>query len=286
MDWLDVVFEAQAEHAAGVLFQPTAGRPAAFELAPEADDIDPVDEAEHDEVDDALLVDDHDGWSHDEWNDGWSCDERNDGWSSVGWHEGCEQTYDNSASSFSLGGSDIGATSYPKRFEWVKMNLDTGAAVNTFPLNFGPDGAGDGRFHRTASGEWILDGGAWQFQGYDENGLLRSLNGRLTGAHKVLCSAADIECKEQQDFFVGHDGGYMIPIHSQIGQEMRVHFEKLLSEYGRNELIPVYFESDTPNFYLNREVKSEETHSVRDAEQCFGKESQQSGNEHGRAVRL
>ena len=26
----------------------------------------------------------------------------------------------------------------------VKMNLDTGAAVNTFPLNFGPDGAGDG----------------------------------------------------------------------------------------------------------------------------------------------
>ena len=41
--------------------------------------------------------------------------------------------------------------SSPKRFEWVKMSLDTGAAVNTFPLNFGPDGAGDGRFYRTAS---------------------------------------------------------------------------------------------------------------------------------------
>ena len=26
-----------------------------------------------------------------------------------------------------------------------------------------------------ASGKWIPDGGAWQFQGYDENGLLRSL---------------------------------------------------------------------------------------------------------------
>ena len=59
------------------------------------------------------------------------------------------------------------------------MNLDTGAAVNAFPLNFGPEGAGDGRFYRTASGDWIPDGGAWQFQGYDENGLLRSLNGRL-----------------------------------------------------------------------------------------------------------
>ena len=67
------------------------------------------------------------------------------------------------------------------------MNLDMGAALNTCPLNFGPEGAGDGRFFRTASGEWIPDGGAWQFQEYDENGLLRSLNGRLIGAHKVLC---------------------------------------------------------------------------------------------------
>ena len=81
----------------------------------------------------------HDGWSLDEWNDGWSFDEWNDDWSSVGWHEGWEQTYDTSASSFSLGGLDLGATSSPKRFEWVKMNLDTGAAVNTFPLNFGPE---------------------------------------------------------------------------------------------------------------------------------------------------
>ena len=62
----------------------------------------------------------------------------------------------NSASSFSLGSLDFGAMSSPKRFEWVKMNLDTGAAVNTLPLNLGPGGAGDGRFYRTASGEWIL----------------------------------------------------------------------------------------------------------------------------------
>ena len=87
---------------------------------------------------------------------------------------------------------DVSATSSPKWFECVKMNLDTGAAVNTFPLNFGPDGAGDGRFYRPASGVWILDGGAWQFQGYDENGLLRSLNGRLIVVHKVRCSAAEI----------------------------------------------------------------------------------------------
>ena len=97
-----------------------------------------------------------------------------------------EQMCDTSASSVSLGRLDVSATSCPKRFEWVKMNLDTGAAVNTFPLNFGAEGTGDGRSHRTAIGEWIPDGGAWQLQGYDENGLLRSLNGRLTGVHKVF----------------------------------------------------------------------------------------------------
>ena len=151
----------------------------------------------------------HDGWSHDEWNDDWS---------SVGWHEGWEQTYDTSASSFSLGSLDLCAMSCPKRFGCVKMNVDTGAAVNTFPLNFGADGPGDGRFCRTASGEWIPDAGSLQFQGYDENGSLRSLNGRLIGVHKVLCSSAEIACKERQDFYLGHDGGDMIPIHSKIGQ--------------------------------------------------------------------
>ena len=74
----------------------------------------------------------NDGWNGDEWNYGWSNDEWNDDWSSVGWHEGWEQTYDTSASSLSLGGLDVSATSCPKPFEWVKMNLDTGAAVNTF----------------------------------------------------------------------------------------------------------------------------------------------------------
>ena len=76
----------------------------------------------------------NEGVNGDEWNDGSSFDAWNDDWSSVGWHEGWEQTYDTSASSFSLGGLDDSATSSPKRFEWEKMYLDTGAAVNKFPL--------------------------------------------------------------------------------------------------------------------------------------------------------
>ena len=83
-------------------------------------------------------------------NDGWSYDEWNDDWSFVGWNEVWEHSYDTSANSFSLGGLDLGATCSPKRFERVKMNLDTGAAVNTFPSSFGPERAGDRIFHQSA----------------------------------------------------------------------------------------------------------------------------------------
>ena len=103
-------------------------------------------------------------------DDGWSCDDRNDDRNSLGWHECCEQTFDNSANSISLGGFHLGARSSPKRVEWVKMNLVSGAAVNTGPLNFGPDGAGDGRFFWTVVTMKTTCADLW--------------NGRLTGVQK------------------------------------------------------------------------------------------------------
>ena len=58
-----------------------------------------------------------------------------------------------------------------------------------------------------------------------ENGLCRSLTGRLTGLHKVLCSAGELVCKRHQDFFVGSDGGVAIPVHSKIGKDMKRNFD-------------------------------------------------------------
>ena len=78
------------------------------------------------------------------------------------------------------------------------MNLDTGAAVNTFTLNLHPEVAGDGRFHQTVSDELILVGGAWQCQGYNENGLLGSLNGRLTWSAQSFVQKS--RAKEEIDF--------------------------------------------------------------------------------------
>ena len=50
---------------------------------------------------------------------------------------------------------------------------------------------------------------------------------------------------------------------------MRMHFENLLDEHGKNEISLVCLEHDTSNFYLNREVKSEETYNVRATDQHF-----------------
>ena len=71
-----------------------------------------------------------------------------------------------------------------------------------FPTELGNDGAGDGRFYKKASGECFLDGGAWQFQGYDENGRSRSFNGRLSGVHKGLCRAGEIALIGHQHFYL------------------------------------------------------------------------------------
>ena len=112
-------------------------------------------------------------------------------------------------------------------------------------MNFGPDGAGDGRFYRTARSECMFDGGVWQFHGNDENGLCRSLNGKITGVHKVLCSAG--------------------------ATAMRMHFERLMNYYGRKPLNPVHIEDNIFNFYLGKEVKSTGT--------CIVSNSLQPGND-------
>ena len=56
-------------------------------------------------------------------------------------------------------------------------------------IDFGPDGAGDGRFHRTANDECILDGGARQFPGYDEHGL-----GLISEWKTHVCTQRSMQC--------------------------------------------------------------------------------------------
>ena len=69
----------------------------------------------------------------------------------------------------------------------------------------------------------------------------------------------------------------MIPVHTKIGQETRIHFERLVGWHGRKQIIPVYIEDNILNFHVSKEVKSTETNVVNNF--------QPPGNEYGRAVR-
>ena len=78
-----------------------------------------------------------------------------------------------------------------------------------------PDGAGDGR--------WSLLGRSKVTMKI----VCADPTGRLAGVHKVLCNAREIACKGHQDFYLGSDGSFMLPVHSNIGQVLRIYFEKL-----------------------------------------------------------
>ena len=82
------------------------------------------------------------------------------------------------------------------------MNLDTGEAITTFPLEFGLGQLGKARMYKTASGSLIPDGGNLVFQGYDEQGRWRHLNCRRAPAHKVLASAGEMAVRGDDDFCV------------------------------------------------------------------------------------
>ena len=77
------------------------------------------------------------------WTDGW-----NDLRCTPLW---CGEIPTGSLSLGSVGGFDVGGVGKLEQREWLKMILDTGAAVRTFSLSSSPEGTGDGRMYLTAS---------------------------------------------------------------------------------------------------------------------------------------
>ena len=71
---------------------------------------------------------------------------------------------------------------------------------------------------------------------------------------------------------LGHDGVFMIQIHSKISQEMRTLFQHLVNEYGRKQVIPVYPRTQHLSFLL--EQRSENQHYEQVS--AFGKRAWQS----------
>ena len=146
---------------------------------------------------------------------------------------------------------------------WVKMNLDTGAALTAFPLKYGGDGAvGDGTMYRTASGECIQDGGGHILKGRDERGGPVHLSGRLSDVHKVLASAGAMARKAKHIYVLGDDGGWIVPNGTYFFQALKQTLTRLQHEIGVNELIPVYLENDIYNFYVQAQPLSAVSQSI------------------------
>ena len=53
------------------------------------------------------------------------------------------------------------------------------------------------------------------------------------------------------------DRGFVFTVHSKIGHEIRMHFERLVSGYGRKQLIPVYIE-DNIFIFSGQEERSQQ----------------------------
>ena len=122
------------------------------------------------------------------------------------------------------------------------------------------------------------------FQGYDESVLPISLNVKTHGCTRSVVQysapapasgAAEIACEEQQDFYVGYDGGYMIPIHSKmriVEREWNERPQSSLSRERRSQFPP--------------ETRSEVGRNLQcERRRAVSSENQQSGIEYCRAVR-
>ena len=100
--------------------------------------------------------------------------------------------------------------------------------------------------------------------------MLRSLKEDLLERTKCCAVLEKSRAKDvNQEFYLGSDSGFMTPVHSKIGQEMRMHIERLASRHGRKQLVLVYIEDNIFNFVMSKEVKFIETNV----------------NEYGKAVR-
>ena len=135
---------------------------------------------------------------------------------------------------------------------WIRLNVDTGAAVTVIPAKMVPEAKGNGRYYRTASGERIEDKGSVVLHGGDELGQQRRVRGRVADVHKVLVAAGAVAVDGRNNMYLTDQGGYMIPRDSKVGQEVDRALHRAIRQYGNDGLSPLYLENGVYNFYLRK----------------------------------
>ena len=136
----------------------------------------------------------------------------------------------------------------PTPDDWLRLNLDSGCALTTFPHRFGTGRGGNGAVYKTASGELIKDEGGVKLVASDEFDEMRKLTGRVANIHKPLISQSQC-AKAGQRTYLDDTGGWMFSKDSKVGKEV----SRVLQKEARKDkhgMMPIYEEKGVYNFYL------------------------------------
>ena len=146
---------------------------------------------------------------------------------------------------------------------WVKMNVDTGAAIHAFPASLGVANMGSGErynttsdaWYTTASGDEIPDMGQLELTLKDETQRTFQLLGNVTRVHKCLVSASKLcqggrNVSTKYEMWLDGEGGYLYPSDGPIAQGLAKEYKKLVKMHGSHTMIPVYQERGVYNVYF------------------------------------
>ena len=140
--------------------------------------------------------------------------------------------------------------------EWVRFNLDTGAAQTAVPKDWVNDkitvtGNSEVVF-KTASGELVPSEGTGTFEGFGERGMRCRVRGAIADVHKPLVSAH--KCLGFGRIAVlDENGGQLVPVNSKAGRAIQGIVNRVSAAEAKTWL-PVYQERGVYNFYLKRKA--------------------------------
>ena len=170
--------------------------------------------------------------------------------------------------------------------EWVKFNLDTGAAQTAVPKDWVKDkvtvtGASEVIF-KTASGELVPSEGTGTFEGFGESGMRCRVRGAIADVHKPLVSAH--KCLGFGRIAVlDENGGQLVPVNSKAGRAIQGIINRSRAAEVKTWL-PVYQEKGVYNFYLRTKGRKRQASAVNTAEMVTKELNAASDEPEARAV--
>ena len=163
---------------------------------------------------------------------------------------------------------------------WLRMNLDTGAAIHAFPQAMYVENdditemiTRSGHYvvaeleeeeykdteiwYTTASGQEIPDMGQMELNLEDDEGRQLQMMSNVTSVHKCLVSASKLCIEGEQEIWLNSTGGFVLPTKGPIARGLALEYERLVKIHGGREVLPVYQERGVYNFYFKMKKKAE-----------------------------